>query len=206
MTLMTPKTVKWLSAAWKKRSWRAQQLRGDKVYPREKFTFTAVPSPVPVTQHWKLTGEEGHRGRRRRRSSSLPSSKSRTDCLGFRLPTGRQAVRENNRQGGRKLHSGSLLAKGKQVMKYHCSSVLGSGSGKRFSALAMTYQERVALILDSAYLSDREVRERETLACALGQLSQEYLAGLGDVRGPLYNLNGLWPPSYRQVGGRQVGG
>ena len=119
--------------------------------------------------------------------------------MDFRFPTGRQAGRENSFQELAGRHPGLLLEKGLQMMKHHCSSVHGSGSGAQFPASAMRYLENVVSTLTSANLSDREVRERETLAYALGQLSRGSLAGLGDLVGPRNHHNALWLPRYQEA-------
>ena len=117
----------------------------------------------------------------RRRSSSSRSSRSDSKSPDFRFPTGRQAGRENSIQEMARLHPGTLLEKGLQMMEYHCDPVHGSASGDRFPASAMKYLRNVLQVLDGANLGDRDMRELGTLASALDHLSRGNLAGLGDI-------------------------
>ena len=113
--------------------------------------------------------------------------------MDFRFPTGRQAGRENSIQAMARRHPGVLLEKGLQRVKYLCTSVHGSDSGEHFPASAMKYLEKVLRTLNGANLSDREVRERVTLASALGQLSRGNFVGLADIVGPRNPHNTLRP-------------
>ncbi len=77
-------------------------------------------------------------------------------------------------------HPGVLLEMGLQRVKYLCTSVHGSDSGEHFPASAMKYLEKVVRTRNGVNLSDREVREREILAAALGQMTQGTSANLSD--------------------------